>query len=91
MNKPKQQNQSNSIYLKHNNKEYLIILETLKNTTSGAPRYKATITCLEELKKDYFKKYDSLNLFNYVYIFTGSHCGIYEEARQILKHALKED
>jgi len=91
MTQAKQQNQNNSIYIKHNNKKYLIVLENLKNTPSGAPRYKATITPLEELEKEYIKKYDHFNLFNYVYTFTSSHCGIYEEAKQILLHALKEE
>lgn len=89
MNKVKEQNQLNVIRLNYKENTYLVIMEYLKNTTCGAPRYKAIIIPLEDEEID--PNNGVISLFNYVYTFTGSYCSLYDEAMEILKHALNEE
>ena len=56
---------------------YIVTLESLKNTYSGAPRYKAVIICTEP-------KVDSF--YNAVFTFTGHYYGARKEAEFIVNY-----
>ena len=56
---------------------YIITLETLKNTTSGNPRFKAVIVHTEPGAESFY---------NAVYTFTGHYFNHYGEAKYILDY-----
>jgi len=62
---------------------YIVTLEKIKNTTSGAPRYKATIINIEPER--------GMNRSAYVYQFTGHYCGERKEAEFILQYHLDKE
>lgn len=79
----KRKNAINSFYFLKDNKDYCVTLKRLKNTTSGCPRYEATIIYLH---------YDpNASLYNAVYNFTGHYFSEAKEAEWILDEHLKED
>lgn len=61
--------------------EYLIVLQHINNTASGAPRYEATIV--------YNGKDKGMNRSGYKYRFTGHYLSERQEAEYILGEYLK--
>lgn len=84
----KRLNMINVFKIKRNNKLYIVSLESLKNTPSGTPRYKAIIG----VDNDYDLDLNSsgISLFNAVYTFTGHYLNEKDEANWILDEYLKE-
>ena len=62
--------------------EYIVVLEHIKNTPSGAPRYEATII--------YNGKERGLDRAGHKYRFTGHYYSERQEAEYILEQYLKE-
>lgn len=61
---------------------YIVTLESLKNTPSGNPRYKAVIV---------FEPYKEGSRYNAVYTFTGHYMGEQKEAEWILDKYLNNE
>ncbi len=62
---------------------YIVLLERIKNTSSGAPRYEATII--------YNGPDRGMNRGGHKYRFTGHYLGERQEAEYILNEYLKEN
>jgi len=62
--------------------EYIVVLEHIKNTPSGAPRYEATII--------YNGQGKGINRAGHKYRFTGHYLSERQEAEYILEQYLKE-
>ena len=61
--------------------EYLVVLESIKNAPSGAPRYEATVI--------YIGQERGINRSGYKYRFTGHYLSERQEAEYILNEHLK--
>ena len=77
----KRLNQVDSLRIKTERNNYIVLIESLKNTRDGAPRFKAYIQIDDP---------ESKSLFNAVYTFKGHYYGILGEARFIVEEYEKE-
>ena len=65
---------------------YYVTLESLKNTESGAPRFKAVIIKTETNMKGQLVAIDGIDHYNAVYTFKGHYLNPLGEARWIVEH-----
>ena len=63
-------------------RKWIIVLEHLKNTNMGCPRFKATLIMQDGMVSNVAK-------YNVVYQFTGHYLNDYDEAKWILNYHLE--
>lgn len=73
----KQLNSIDAYSIKTERNDYVVTLESLKNTTSGNPRFKAVIITLDSNAKEFF---------NSVYTFNGHYFSRRDEAKHIVNY-----
>lgn len=86
----KRKNQKSVYQITGEHGAYIVVIEHLRNTACGCPRFSAVIIKLEENQEGKLKFTDGDSLYNAVYNFTGHYLSERSEAEWILSRFEKE-